>query len=163
MTQSGQSQLGNALEDRARQVADEVVRVARALAERAESVKRSRKLARTVNVVVGFLAVIVALSPPVAQVFGMFGVRTVGVAAAIVLILDGILPVFFGDDSFDRLSDYSMYLHGYANSILDTLADESMKNDVRNARLSEILSQAGRNLVDVRSKWPWVDHPKTGG
>jgi hypothetical protein len=150
-------QLGEALIRRVHEVAADSRRMGRALAARGEVARRRRLVARSVNIIVGALAAVVSLAPPVTELLGSFGVRAIGSIAAIVLILDGVMPLFVGDDSYERLSEYSMYIYSYAGQLLNTLADEGMRVEVRRARLMEGLAMATRNMDDVRSKWPWVD------
>lgn len=127
------------------------------LAARAVVAKRNRTIARGINIVVGAFAFAAAYVHPLPQLLGASGIQFVGLAAAVVLILDGILPIFLGDDTSERLSEYAFYIRGFGGMLLDTLADEGLPTEVRRARLVEVLAMANKNLEDVRAKWPWVD------
>lgn len=143
--------------NRALVVAADAERVAGAMAERSVRAKRNRALARGLNVLVGGIAFAAAYVEPLPTLLGIGGIQIVGLVAAGVLILDGIAPVFLGDDTPERLGEYAFYVRRYAGLLRDTIADEALPAEIRRARVSEILAIANQNLCDVRSKWPWVD------
>jgi hypothetical protein len=140
------------LAQRAEAVARDCVQTARRLARRAELARRRRILLRSVNVVVGATAVTAAFVPAASELVRPGGVKLISLIAAFVLILDGVLPIIVGDDTYERLSEYAMYIHSYAGTLLNTLADEGLTIQVRRARVTEVLQMAVRNLDDVRSK-----------
>lgn len=127
------------------------------MAKRAVRVRRNRSLARGINVLVGSLAFAAAYVEPLPTLLGVGGIQMVGLVAAAVLILDGVAPVFLGDDTPERLGEYAFYVRRYAGLLRDTLADEALPQEIRRARVSEVMAMANQNLDDVRSKWPWVD------
>ncbi|HYE57903.1 MAG TPA: hypothetical protein VD948_05330, partial [Rhodothermales bacterium] len=86
---------------------------------------------RSVNVVIGSVAATVVLSAPVMSMLGDQGVRIIGAIAAIVLVLDGVIPVLMGEETSERLGEYSMYIHSYSNMILNTLADDSLAVNIK--------------------------------
>lgn len=144
---------------RAEQVALDCRDVACRLAKGAVRAKRLRELLRGVNVIVGLSAVTAAYIEPIPQLLGTSGIQLVALCAAVVLIFDGVSPMFLGNDTYERFSEYSFYIRGFGEGLLNALADDTLPEDVRRARIAETLAMATKNLDDVRAKWPWVDSP----
>ncbi len=157
VTDSAHVAFSSRLSSRAEQISSESLQVASKLAARSVVAKRNRVIVRGINIFVGGFAVAAAYIHPLPQMLGTSGVQLVGLAAAVVLILDGILPIFIGDDTPERLSEYAFYIRGFSGMLLDTLADDDLPTEVRRARLVELLAMANKNLEDARAKWPWVD------
>jgi hypothetical protein len=109
-----------------------------------------------VNVIVGVLAVAAAYIPRINIFVGEHGNETISLLAALVLIFNGILTPFLGADTYERYSEYSFYVRGFGEALLNTLADDTLPEDVRRARVSELLTMATKNLDDVLAKWPWA-------
>jgi len=147
------------LYSRAEQVASDCKHVASRLAKGAVKAKRWREVLRGANVIVGLSAVAAAYIQPIPQLIGIAGIQLIALVAAVVLIFDGVSPMFLGNDTYERFSEYSFYIRGFGEALLNSMADDTLPHDIRRARVTELLAMATKNLDDVRAKWPWVDSP----
>lgn len=144
------------LSARAERVAQESKNVASKLARAAITAKHRRDLFIAVNVVVGVVAFAAGYVAPIKVFVGESGNEVISLLAALILIFNGILTPFLGADTYERFSEYSFYVRGFGEALLNTLADDSLPEDVRRARVSELLTMATKNLDDVLAKWPWA-------
>lgn len=143
------------LEEKAKVVGDECLRIGIILAEFGNAAKSRIIMLRIINVVIG-MALFITLIPQFAATIGPSNISIITIVAAIVLLLDTILPLFLGNDSPERYEDYAKYIMGYRDFLDETLVDESLVLQVRQARLTETISLAQSNLRDVRAKWPKI-------
>lgn len=141
---------------RAINLADRCERVARQIAKHAESIERKYTYFRAVNVVVGAIAAVVVLSPQLQISLGSNVVFCIGLVAAVVLLIDGVVPHFLKHPSPDRLRDYAFYIHSYSGSLKNTLADAGLKDAQRQSKIAAIMELAETNLSDVCCKFSFV-------
>ncbi|HMC30598.1 MAG TPA: hypothetical protein VKL99_07155, partial [Candidatus Angelobacter sp.] len=83
------------------------------LSQRGSVLRRRRVLLRAINVVVGAVALTVSVIPAVSESFGAKTIRIAGLVAAIVLILDTIIPVVLEEEYPERFYDYAYYIRGF--------------------------------------------------
>jgi hypothetical protein len=145
-----------ALADRAQEVAKECRIVAEQLSRAANRAKRKRDLFITGNVIIGVLAVVSNYIAPIKSLVGDHGSEAISLLAALVLIFNGLVTPFLGADTYERYSEYSFYIRGFTDALLNTLSDDSLPEDIRRARVSELLTMATKNIADVLAKWPWA-------
>lgn len=146
------------LGNRASLIAERCEKLALAISKEAAKIERQDQRLRMINIGVGSVAAIVTISPPIASLIGTTATQSVSLVAAIVLILDGLIPSFRRSPSPDRLRDYAFYVHGYSGALESTLTDSGLSEPQRRSKVVALLGLAEKNLSDVCSKFPEIYH-----
>jgi len=139
------------------EIAATTLRIGHVLAQRAERLDRTRTITQVAMTVIGLAALISANVPAVSGLLGSSGDKIIAVIAAASLLLASAVTFVIGRNPPERFKDYSRYVLGYDSRISELLADDALPKTVLNARLTEVIRLANKNIEDVRSRWAWVE------
>lgn len=139
------------IEERAAYIAGECERVARRIAFRASKHRDYGHLLQAANgaVAVGALA-FAYIIPDSWKILRSIS----SIVAAVILMIDTIIPTFMAGDSYERLSEYSHYIGLFSEKIQTIFSDQRLDEIAKQNQLRVLVDLAELNLCDVKAKWP---------
>ncbi|MEJ2744873.1 MAG: hypothetical protein P8123_04180 [bacterium] len=130
--------------------------MSRALSEHASSLKKRKRFFSGLNFLAGFVIAMLAIGSTGANLLSGNGLVVLSIVAALLLLLDALLPSLAEEPNPERFNDYAWYIGRLQRDLKALSIDSKLPEQVWNARLHEKISLAQENMKDVEIKWPWI-------
>ena len=144
--------LPDELRNRADRIAYQCVHAAAALSAQARRTEWWERGITVTSNVLGVLALLTASIVPVSDMISQVAKDSITVLSAIILVGGPYFQMAVVRDPPSRFRDFSRYIGGYADKIIEILSD--VRSARRYERLIELLRHADENLNHVRVEWP---------